>query len=153
MILRGWSSKTAAAIPFICALAMLNDAEAARLTCRSSCKVQLKLDHGKPVVRDDPIVIAGGRTNVHVNWRAPEGWEFLDGGVALKQRDPNGNFDQWCASSVDNDDCASKKPVGSRYHCRALNVTPRTFEYRIRLRKVGTTEEHEIDPSIVNQGR
>lgn len=128
------------------------DARVKSVTCQKSCRIELKLVDGKPAVLSDPIIIARGRTGVNVNWHAPKGWEFVDGDVALKQAAP-GEFEQWCASDVDDDNCASRKPKGTRYHCLALNNNPGKFEYRLRLRKTGTNEVHEIDPTIVNQGR
>lgn len=136
-----------------CALMASASVEAGSVTCRTSCKVRLKLVDGKPAVQDDPIVIVRGHSKVHVNWHAPKGWEFADGDVALKQAAPAGEFEQWCASDKDNDNCASRKAKGSRYHCLALNNNPGTFAYRMRLRNTRTGEEHEIDPTIVNQGR
>lgn len=128
------------------------DADAKSVTCQKSCKVRLTLVNNKPALQDDPIIIARRHTKVHVNWRAPKGWEFLDGGVALKGAAP-GEFEQWCASDVDNDDCKVKKAKGRRYHCLALNNKAGTFAYRVRLRNTDSGEEHEIDPTIVNQGR
>jgi hypothetical protein len=122
------------------------------LTCQRSCRINLQLVNGKPAVLDDPIVIARGHSRVHVNWRAPKGWEFLQGAAALKQPAP-GHFEQWCASDVDDDDCSTGKVKGNHYHCLALNNSAGTFEYRLRLRNTSTGEEHEIDPTIVNQGR
>lgn len=145
--------KAVAVAAFIGVVAMPGDADAGSVTCRSSCKVRFKLEDGKPVLRDDPIVIASGHSKVHVNWHAPAGWEFVDGSIGLKSPDGSTEFDQWCASDVDNDSCSTKKAKAKRYHCRALNTKAGTFEYRLRLRKIGTTEEQEIDPSIVNQGR
>jgi hypothetical protein len=130
-------------------------AMAARKHCPSStgaCKVQLILVDGKPSVPDDPIVLAKGRHNIHINWRAPSGWEFLDGGVSLKSSASGGQFDQWCATDSDNSRCATRNPKGRQYHCRAFNQTPGSHAYRLRLHKIGTNIEHEIDPTIINQG-
>ncbi|HEY1326529.1 MAG TPA: hypothetical protein VGI14_06290 [Casimicrobiaceae bacterium] len=133
-------------------IAAAPDAGAKSVTCHASCKVRMKVVDGKPAVVDDPIVIARGKTRVHVNWRAPKDWEFVQGGVGLKQAAP-GQFEQWCPSDVDNDNCASPKVKGSRFHCLALNNDPGTFAYRMKLRNTKTGEEQEIDPTIVNQGR
>jgi hypothetical protein len=123
-----------------------------KVTCSKSCKIEIKLVDGKPAVLVDPIVIARGKTKVHVNWHAPKGWEFTADGAALKQSAP-GEFAQWCASDVDDDACAAPKAKGRKYHCLALNNKAGDFEYRLRLREVSTGQVHEIDPTIVNQGR
>lgn len=136
----------------VCCSAWAADAKSKSVTCQSSCRINLKLVDGKPAVLDDPIVIARGKTRVHVNWRAPQGWEFVQGGGGLKQSAP-GQFEQWCPSDVDDDNCATPKAKGSRFHCLALNNAAGNFEYRLRLRNKSTNEEHEIDPTIVNQGR
>jgi hypothetical protein len=138
-----------------CALAFGQDAAAAQKNCPSQgsqCTIYLKLVNGKPFVADEPIVVLQGKHDVHINWRAPRGWEFADGGVALKSSTGAAEFDQWCATDVDNDNCATRKAKGGRYHCRALNRTPGTHEYRLKLRKIGTNVEHEIDPTIINKG-
>jgi hypothetical protein len=128
------------------------ETKAKSVTCQKSCKIELKLVGGKPAVLDDPIVIARGKTKVHVNWHAPKGWEFVEDGAALKQS-AAGEFAQWCASDVDDDSCTTRKPKGRKYHCLALNNNAGNFEYRLRLREISTGEVHEIDPTIVNQGR
>lgn len=143
------------AVAVVSTLAWPQAAAAGEKQCPSSgrtCKVQLVLVDGKPAVADDPIVIRKGKRNVHINWRAPAGWEFADGGVALKSTAGRDQFDQWCATDSDNDDCTARKPKGRQYHCRALNRSAGSHAYRLRLHKIGTTEEHEIDPIIVNQG-
>jgi hypothetical protein len=134
-------------------IALPQAATAAEKRCPSSgntCKVQLKLVNGKPSVADDPIVIVRGKRNVHINWRAPAGWEFRDGGAGLKSA--SAEFDQWCATDTDNDACTARNAKGRQYHCRALNRSAGEHAYRLRLHRIGTNEEHEIDPIIVNQG-
>jgi hypothetical protein len=138
-----------------CTLCVAGAAAAGQKNCPSQgnhCTIRLTLVNGKPAVADDPIVVRQGKHGVHINWHAPRGWEFEDGGVALKSPAGPGEFDQWCASDVDNDTCATRKTKGGRYHCRAWNRTPGTHEYRLRLRKIGTNIQHEIDPTIINKG-
>jgi hypothetical protein len=138
-----------------CAVAFVQCAAAAPLMCPShgnQCDIDLALVNGKPAVVNDPIVLLDGKHNVHINWRAPRGWEFMQGGVALKNQAGSPQFDQWCASDTDNDDCASRKPKGRQYHCRAFNQAAGAHAYRLRLRKIGTSVEHEIDPTIINKG-
>jgi hypothetical protein len=149
------AARTTMALAGATALALALPALAAdtrSVTCQKSCRIQLKLVDGKPAVLDDPIVIARGKSKVHVNWHAPKGWEFVEDGASLKQS-AAGEFSQWCASDVDDDKCATRKAKGSKYHCLALNNNPGNFEYRLRLREVSTGQMHEIDPTIVNQGR
>jgi len=138
-----------------CALTASWHAAAAPKICPSQgmqCTIQIRLVNGKPEVADDPIVLTERKHNIHINWRAPRGWEFMDGGVGLKRATGAAEFDQWCATDTDDDDCATRKPRGRQYHCRAHNQTPGAYAYRLRLRKIGTRIEHEIDPVIINKG-
>ena len=149
------AARTTMALAAATAMALAFPALAAdtkSVTCQKSCRIELKLVDGKPAVLDDPIVIARGKTNVHVNWHAPKGWQFVEDGASLKQS-AAGEFSQWCASDVDDDKCATRKAKGKNYHCLALNNKPGNFEYRLRLRDMSTGQLHEIDPTIVNQGR
>ena len=141
------SAALASALP-----AMAAETNARSVTCQKSCRIALKLVDGKPAVLDDPIIIARGKTKVHVNWHAPQGWEFVEDGAKLKQA-AAGEFEQWCASDVDDDKCATRKPKGRNYHCLALNNKAGNFAYTLRLREISTGQVHEIDPTIVNQGR
>lgn len=144
----------AVVVALACTAAAAAEKSAMSVTCHRSCRIEIAVTDNNLKVGNDPIIIARGRSKVHVNWHAPRGWEFMDGGVALKQSVSGApEFEQWCASDVDDDNCANKKASGRRYHCLALNNRAGTFAYRIRLRKIGTDEVREIDPTIMNQGR
>jgi hypothetical protein len=138
-----------------CALALAQSATAAPKLCPAQgnqCTVQLQLVNGAPAVTDDPIVIEQGKHLVHINWRAPRGWEFVDGGVRLKDTAGASQFDQWCATDVDNDECTTRKPRGRQYHCRAHNSNAGAHRYELRLRNTATGAEQHIDPVIINKG-
>lgn len=145
------STKTlATCATFLAALLVADAALADRLVCNRSCKVRLAVVDGKPVVQDDPIVVERGHRNVHINWVAPQGWEFVDGGARLKRA--ASGFDQWCATDSDDDACTSRRERGRQYHCRNANATAGAHEYLLRLRNTSTGQISEIDPVIINKG-